>query len=103
MSTVVPPIVVVFITAPVPGHGRHDRPSGVDTCIDDQQFLAAEPVCGRAGQDRPGCAAGRGARHQVSVGWTVQPVRDEGQRGADVGGVVAVQGPPTVASYVSCQ
>jgi hypothetical protein len=42
--------------------------------------------------------AERGARHQVSVGWTVQPVRDEGQRGADVGGVVAVQGPPTVAS-----
>ena len=88
---------------PRPGHGRHDRPGGVDTCVGDQQCLAAEPVRGRAGQDRPGCAAGRGAGHQVFVGWTVQSVRDEGQRGADVGGVVAVQGRPTVASCVRCQ
>jgi len=47
---------------------RHDRPGGVDTCVGDQQFLAAEPVRGRADQDRPGCAAGRGARRQVSLG-----------------------------------
>ena len=47
---------------------RHDRPGGVDTCVGDQQFLAAEPVRGQADQDRPGCAAGRGARRQVSLG-----------------------------------
>jgi hypothetical protein len=52
-------------------------PAAVDTRIGDQERLAAEPVRGRAAQDRSRSGAERRTRDQVTLGEAVQPVGNE--------------------------
>jgi hypothetical protein len=77
----------------VRGHGRQDCLGGVDGGVSDQHGFAAEPVRGQATQDRADRGAERGAGDQVAPGKALQVVRDEVQRRADVGGVIAEQEP----------